>query len=247
MQLPGTPSDEVAAVLAEGRGGVNTLFVSMATRHPEGIDAEYLRWHTLDHRPEQHRLAAVRASLRLVSTPDCRAQRALSQDRYDAVDHVMTYFFSDPGGMESFMALSTALGDAGRKLALLPPVERGVYSVDTRAAAPRVKVGADVLPWWPVRGVYLTLENGTAPAHHVLDIDGVAGLWTATSLPVGARLASAPAGQTISYYFLDDDPVRVAERLRPALDKRWSAGGVDPLFAAPFYPVIPHEWDRHVP
>ncbi|PRC56108.1 hypothetical protein C6A85_40300, partial [Mycobacterium sp. ITM-2017-0098] len=85
-----------------------------------------------------------------------------------------------PGGMESFMALSTALGDAGRKLALLPPVERGVYSVDTRAAAPRGKVGADVLPWWPVRGVYLTLENGTAPAHNFLDIDGVAGLWTAT-------------------------------------------------------------------
>ena len=127
MQLPGTPSDEVAAVLAEGRGGANTLFVSMATRHPEGTDAEYLRWHTLDHRPEQHRLAAVRASLRLVSTPECRAQRALSRDRYDTVDHVMTYFFTDPGGMEPFMALSTALGDAGRKLPLLPPVERGVY------------------------------------------------------------------------------------------------------------------------
>ena len=36
---------------------------------PTGRDAEYLRWHTLDHRPEQHRLAGVRASLRLVSTP----------------------------------------------------------------------------------------------------------------------------------------------------------------------------------
>ena len=44
-------------------------FVSMATRHPDGTDAEYLHWHTLDHRPEQHRLSAVRASLRLVSTP----------------------------------------------------------------------------------------------------------------------------------------------------------------------------------
>ena len=39
---------------------------------------------------------AVRASLRLVSTPACRAARAASQDRYDAIDHVMTYFFSDP-------------------------------------------------------------------------------------------------------------------------------------------------------
>ncbi len=62
MLLPGTPpSDEVAPVLAEGRGDITTLFVSMATRHPDGSDAEYLRWHTLDHRPEQHRLSAVRA------------------------------------------------------------------------------------------------------------------------------------------------------------------------------------------
>ena len=65
MDLPGTPSDEVEGVLATGRGDITTLFVSMATRHPDGADAEYLRWHTLDHRPEQHRLSAVRASLRL--------------------------------------------------------------------------------------------------------------------------------------------------------------------------------------
>jgi hypothetical protein len=182
-----------------------------------------------------------------VSTPACRAARLAGDTRLDPVDHVMTYFFTDPEGMSPFMALSTALGDAGRKLPLLPPVERGVYGVDTRAAAPRVKVGADVLPWWPVRGVYLTVERGTAPTQFLLDTDGVAGVWTATSLAVGARLASAAAGQTISYYFLDDDPVRVAERLRPALERRWSAGSVEPLFAAPFYPVVPHEWDRHVP
>lgn len=69
MHLPGTPLDDVPGVLATGNGGITTLFVSMATRHPDGKDAEYLRWHTLDHRPEQHRLGAVRASLRLVSTP----------------------------------------------------------------------------------------------------------------------------------------------------------------------------------
>jgi hypothetical protein len=247
MRLPGIPSDDVEDVLAAGRGDISTMFVSMATRHPEGRDAEYLRWHTLDHRPEQHRLSAVRASLRLVSTPECRAARLAGDRRLDPVDHVMTYFFSDPDGMASFMALSTALGDAGRKLPLLPPVERGVYGVDTRAAAPRVKVGADVLPWWPVHGVYLTLEQGTAPAHRLLDIDGVAGVWTATSLAVGPRLASAAAGQTISYFFLDDDPVRIAERLRPELEKRWSAGNVDLLFAAPFHPVVPHAWDRYVP
>ena len=120
MLLPGTPSDEVGDVLATGRGDITTLFISMATRHPDGTDADYLRWHTLDHRPEQHRLSGVRASLRLVSTPACRSARAASKDRYDAIDHVMTYFFSDPGGLDGFYALSKALGGAGRKLRCCP-------------------------------------------------------------------------------------------------------------------------------
>src|ERR1700756_5179684 len=113
MTLPGTPSDEVDGVLATGRGEISTLFVSMSTRHPEGADADYLRWHTLDHRPEQHRLAAVRASLRLVSTSACRSARAASRGRFDAVDHVMTYFFTDPAGLGPFLDLAGALRGAG--------------------------------------------------------------------------------------------------------------------------------------
>ena len=247
MILPGTPSDEVPAVLASGRGDVTTLFVSMATRHPEGLDAEYLRWHTLDHRPEQHRLSAVRASLRVVSTPACRAARASSPGRFDAIDHVMTYFFADVKGLKGFNELSTALGDAGRKLKLLPPVQRGVYDVATKVAPARIKVGADVLPWWPSRGVYLLLEQGEAPATDLLAVDGVAGIWSATSHGVERTLASAEAGQRITYCFLDDDPVTTAQRLRPVLERRWNTTGIEPLLAAPFHLVVPHEWDRHVP
>lgn len=243
MTLPGTPSDDVPGVLAAGDGDVGTLFVSMAHRHPEGRDAEYLRWHTLDHRPEQHRLSAVRASVRLVSTPQCRAARVPGDGRFDAVDHVMTYFFTDPSGMEGFLDLSHALGDAGRKLALLPPVERGVYDVHRKAAAPRVKVGADVLPWWPLRGAYLIVARESPPVDQLLEVDGVAGLWSSTALDVGPRLASAPAGQHLTYVFLDDDPVSTARRIHPVV-ARWDP---TPLFAAPFHPVVPHEWDRHLP
>ena len=247
MELPGTPSDDVDGVLATGHGDISTLFVSMARRHPDGHDADYLRWHTLDHRPEQHRLAAVRASLRLVSTPACRSARAASQDRYDDIDHVMTYFFTDPGGLDGFLELSKALGGAGRKLALLPPVERGVYGVERKVAAPRVKVGADVLPWWPVLGVYLLLEKGGAAADDLVDVDGVVGVWSAATLAVDAKMASAQAGQSITYCFLDDDPIATAERLRPVLAARWEHASIEPLLAAPFYPVVPHQWDRYVP
>ncbi len=247
MTLPGIPSDEVADVLAAGRGDITTLFVSMATRHPEGRDAEYLRWHTLDHRPEQHRLAGVRASLRLVSTPSCRAARACSVERFDAIDHVMTYFFTDPSGLTAFLELSSALGSADRKLPLLPPVQRGVYAIEHKAAAPRIKIGADVLPWWPIRGVYLLLESGTTEPTDLVDVDGVGGVWSVASQDVDERLASAPAGQLLTYCFLDDDPVETAGRLQPVLAARWEHAGIEPLLAAPFHPVIPYEWDRHVP
>jgi hypothetical protein len=247
MQLSGTPSDEIEDVLATGRGDITTLFVSMATRHPDGTDADYLRWHTLDHRPEQHRLSAVRASLRLVSTPPCRAERPPNDERFDAIDHVMTYFFTDKSGLKGFNELSTALGGANRKLPLLPPVQRGVYTVQSKAAAPRVKIGADVLPWWPARGVYVLLEAEASAPTSLVDVEGVAGVWSATSRSVHSSLASAPAGQTISYCFLDGDPVITAKRLRPALEKRWSEGGIEPLFAGPFHVVVPHEWNRYVP
>lgn len=247
MHLPGTPSDEVPEVLATGDGGITTLFVSMATRHPEGKDAEYMRWHTLDHRPEQHRLAAVRASLRLVSTPACRTARALTEGPLNAVDHVMTYFFTDVAGLHDFNELSTALGNAGRKLALLPPVERGVYDVQHKAAAPGVKAGSDVLPWLPARGVYLLVERGSASPDPLLDVDGVTGVWSALSRRVDAILASAQGDQAITYCFLDDDPVATAERMRPVLTDRWADDRIEPLFAAPFFAVVPYEWDRYVP
>jgi hypothetical protein len=247
MALHGTPSDAVPGILAAGRGDISTLFVSMATRHPNGHDAEYLRWHTLDHRPEQHRLSAIRASLRLVSTPACRAERAFSAGEFDAVDHVMTYFFTDIDGLQAFNELSSALGGADRKVALLPHVERGVYDVAHRVAAARIKIGADVLPWWPARGMYLLLEQGYTPPADLPDVDGVAGVWSATARDVDRSLATAPAGQHITYCFLDDEPAAVAARLRPVLETRWAGGNVEPQFAAPFHLVVPHEWDRYVP
>ena len=241
----GTPSDAVPQILAEGRGGITTLFVSMAQRHPDGADAHYLRWHTLDHRPEQHRLASVRASLRVVSTPACRAARAASDERFEAIDHLMTYFFGDWGGGDEFNRLPRAPRGRGGVPCGLPPVQRGVYTVETRIAAPRAKLGSDVLPWCPAKGVYLLIEEGAASATRLADVPGVAGLWSASSVPTD--FSTAGGGQQITYCFLDDDPVATAGRLRRVLEQRWAVAGIQPLLAAPFYPVVPYEWDRYLP
>lgn len=267
--LAGIPSDEFPDILANGRAGVTTLFVSMSARHPERQDADYLRWHTFDCRPEQHRLASVRGSLRLVSTPACRAARAASEGHYDAADHVMTYFFSDAAGLQGFAKLTEALRAAGRKpymdgrhgraeVRLLPQLEQGVYSLDGMAAAPRVKVGADVLPWWPLRGAYLLVERGQVPAGDLIAVPGVGGAWWGSTVrpaaefsSAAAEAASAPivedAGLQITYCFLDDDPVATAERMRPLLEKRWINHAISPLLAAPFHPVVGYDFDRYLP
>lgn len=244
-ELPGSPSDGVPEILATGRSDIATLFLSMSERHPHGSDADYLRWHTLDHRPEQQRLGAVRTSLRVVSTPACRRVRAASAASFEAVDHVMTYFFTDGEGLAGFNALAIALHHAGRSPFVLPPVQRGVYTVDNRVAAPRARAGADVLPWRPVRGVYILVESGAAAPHALTGVPGVAGAWSAHS--VSSPFSDAGAGQRLTFCFLDDDPVETAERLGPVLQQRWNNSGISPLLAAPFYAVVPYEWDRYLP
>jgi len=245
--LVGTASDDAPAIVATGRTDITTLFVSMSARHPEGRDADYLAWHSLDHRPEQHRLAALRASFRLVSTPACRAARAIRNDRYDAADHLMTYLFSDPAGLAKFGELATALAQAGRMPYLLPAVERAVYRLNGTGAAPRIKAGADVLPWWPARGVYVLIERGEQSPSSLLDTPGVGGIWWAGSLANCSYATNQEGGLQITYCFLDEDPPQAAQRLRPVLEKRWGQGGSEPLFAAPFQLLVPYEWERFVP
>lgn len=244
-ELAGTPSDQAQDILSTGRGGITVMYVSMSRRHPDGDDAAYLRWHTLDHRPEQYRLPGVKASLRVVSTPTCRAARAASDLRLDATDHVMTYFFTDTSGLGGFNDLAVSLGKAGRMPYLLPSVQRGVFMVDSKIAAARIKVGADVLPWWPAKGIYLLVESGTLTPAALVDVPGVAGLWGASSSR--SPLGNAEAGQQLTYLFLDGDPVETGERLRPVLRRRWQESDVRPLLAAPFHATVPHEWDRYLP
>jgi hypothetical protein len=249
--LVGSPSDDVPAILATGRIDITTAFVSMTARHTERRDADYIEWHCMDHRPEMHRLAAMRASLRLVSTPRCRAVRAASEAPYDGVDHVMTYLMAGDtdAALDAFRVLNYALLEVGRTPHLLPMIQRAVYGFAGVAVAARIKAGADVLPWWPPRGVYVLLERGAAPVADLVEVPGVGGVLWAHGIPKGQPYSNGAdnTGLQIAYCYLDDDPVESAVRLRPVLEKRWAAGSAAPLLAAPFQAIVPYEWDRYVP
>ena len=121
MQFPGTPSKDLPEVLATGKSDADFIFLSLSGRDPTGRDADYIAWHSLDHRPEQYRLAGIRNTMRLVSTPEARAARAANAAPYDAVDHIMTYQFADTSAMPAFNELGAALDRGGRMWAAPKP------------------------------------------------------------------------------------------------------------------------------
>ena len=247
MYLEGTPSDQLPDVLATGTTDVRMAFISLSAREPAGRDAEYIEWHSLDHRPEQYRLAELRSSLRLVSTPACRAARAASVDQFDATDHVMTYLFSNRDGLAGFTALGGALHVGGRMPLRLPNVDFMTADLAGKAAAPRAVAGSDVIPWRPARGVYLIIEDGAAPADDLAEVPGVAGVWWYEGAVSPAPYGTDLRGRQITYCYLDDDPVATAERLQAVMQRRWAGGDIVGLLAAPFYAVVPFEWNRYLP
>lgn len=247
MHLEGIPSDQLPDVLATGEASVHFLYMSLSGREPQGRDAEYIEWHSLDHRPEQYRLPGLRNALRIVSTPACRAVRAANEAPYDAVDHIMNYMFRDEAEILGFQALGGALNVAGRMPLRLPSMGYRIGGLAGKIAAPRAVAGADVIPWRPALGIYLLIEEGHASPESLVDVPGVAGVWWFDGQRAEEPLTGDYTGLRITYCFLDADPVATGKVLGDHVRKRWESGKVRGLLAAPFFMVVPFEWDRHLP
>ena len=156
----------------------------------------------------------------MVSTPQCRDARARRR-AIRCVDHVMTYFFAE-GRVEG---VQRTFGGAGRRRTQAAAVARrrarGVRRAGEDRRAPRQSRGRRTAVVARPRGVP-AVGNRRAGADRLVDVDGVGGVWSAASRSVEASLASARAGQYLSYCFLDDDPVVAAQRC----GRCWSGAGV---------------------
>jgi hypothetical protein len=258
------PSDDAADVVAAGDGDVTFAVVSMSARAEDGQDAAYLEWHVLDHLPEQHRLDGLRWGQRWVSTPGCRAARAIAEPPFDEVDHVVHYLMAPPRPaatvdplLDAFFALGGALHAAGRMPVSLPRRHLAGWDVVGRGASPRVLVGASVLPFRPLRGAYLLVEHwplatsdasaGPVAPDELLRVDGVAGYWHLRGTADRHRRLQDAADLDLWIVHLDGDPVEVAGRITPVLGDRWAGHDVSPQLAAPFHVVVPWAWDRALP
>jgi hypothetical protein len=231
---------------------------SLSASSPDGDDSRYLRWHQLDHLPQQFSIPGLLHGQRWVSTPACRAQRAVQSDRFEPVNHVVHYLMGEPVDrtVDEFFALRDHLIEIGRFPERLPNRLVAGVTVVGRHAAASADVSADVIPFRPNLGAYLVIERDADPASPaavpwpddtvdaLLALDGVAGLWTFA--PSGLRPDEfSRSGFSVGLLYLDADPVAVAPRVTDVLSTRWRDDSIAPAFAAPFVTLLPWTWDQH--
>ena len=228
---------------------------SLAEHSPTGHDRDYLAWHLLDHLPEQYRIDGVLFGQRWVSTPACRAARAdaAAGGSLAPVDHVTHYLFGPPvdAALDDFLALGAELAGLDRYPTRLPSAMLANFEVAAVAAAPRVRVSPEAIPFRPNRGAYLVAEpavDGVAAADHqawtlenlaqLVAVDGVAGAWRFT--PGSRRPDRFDArGLSLTICYLDAEPAEVAAGLERVLVPAWKRWGIRPELAGPFETVRP--------
>jgi hypothetical protein len=188
----------------------------------------YNEWHQLDHMPEQFPLRGIAYGQRWVSTPACRAARAASGPRLDAIHYMTLYLITEPVDetLREFRQLGRDLYDAGRFHLHRHAHLSGPFALLDTAVAPRVLISAEAVPYRPHRGVYAAVQaaSGTAPDLEAMCATaGVAGAWV-----------FADDAQRITVAWLDDEPLQVAAALAPAGD------GLE--LAGPFETITPWQW-----
>jgi hypothetical protein len=227
--------------------------ISLSGSSETGEDSEYLEWHQLDHMPQQWEIPGLVFGQRWVSTPECRAARAVETDRFAPVNHVMHYLWGEPlaPSIDDFFTLGAHLAKIGRFPYRLPAVMLGGFDLVATHADSTPPVTPNVLPFRPNEGMYLVLEasdRGEGPtawasddAAALLAVDGIAGFWHFN--PGSLRTDRFDTdGFSATVCYLDGDPVATAGRLDPVMADRWKREAITPAFAAPFSALRPWAW-----
>jgi hypothetical protein len=237
---------------------VKAAFFSVtAPEAPDEDIAAYLRWHLLDHMPEQYQLPGIVHAMRWVADGVYGDHRLAGTGRLAQVGNVMNYLVGDPVQQthDDFMELGPRLSEVGRFPVRRPSLQLTMPALLRWYSAPRVLVSAEVVPFRPHRGVALIVEE---PAHTdvapwlqwlhrehyptLLDVPGVAGVWmygSTNTWKLHPHCQGEPQYTTVVY--LDEDPLATAKAVTPVVERRWASGAVQPLFAGPLRTMM--QWD----
>ena len=243
---------------------VKAAFFNFTSVAPPDDDGSYLRWHLLDHMPEQYQLPGIQFALRYIADGDYASSRIAAMSPFAEVGNLVNYLVGDPVQQthDDFMALGSRLAEIGRFPEFRPSLQLSMPALLRWYSAPQALIGADVVPFRPHRGIAVIVEQPAGedvsswmqwlhtdhyPA--LLSTPGTAGAWMYGSTGTWSGSAGTwnlhpsvqgdPQFTTVIY--LDDDPLVTTKALAPLLEERWRSGAVDPLFAGPLRTMI--QWD----
>ena len=127
---------------------------------------------------------------RWVSTPACRASRAVSDPAIDPIHYVTCYLMAEPIAqtLDDFFELGAELHRLDRFHEHRRAHLTGPFGVDRDCGRAAVLVSAAAVPYRAHRGIYVVVEDDDGsrvrPAqtkHRCLTEPGVAGVWTFTT------------------------------------------------------------------
>ncbi len=243
-------------------------FFSMTSTPGGGDEEGYLRWHLLDHLPEQYTIPGIRLGTRWRADDALAALRLVAQDDLAPVRHVMSYLMAEPleATLTEFVQLGARLREVGRYPHAAAPHLLGAFERTGCWSAPSAVVTEDALPFRAHRGVYLVVErppadpsivdhwNAWRDAEHVpalLEIEGVAGVCSYGSTgrlgrgsDQGVRFglpAWDPRGLDVTVIYLDGEVADTAARVAPRVEDRWRGPDVIPHLAGPFRSTVTFE------
>jgi len=246
-------------------GKVRVGFFSFTEVTDPGEHRSYNEWHQLDHMPEQYPLPGVVFGQRWVCTPACQRARQDDAGALAPVHYMTLYLMGDPldTTLEQFWALGARLRAEGRFHEHRRSRLSGPFTLADVRAAPRVHVSADAVAYRPNRGAYVIVrDDAAAPesrspssggaggagedvalARALLEVDGVAGVWTFASDQGSQAQHWHPGAKTITVCYLDAEPLTVAGALGPTLRPLVEARRRPVVFAGPLETITPWRWD----
>lgn len=224
---------------------------------PDEDISSYLRWHVLDHMPEQYQLPGMVHAARWITDKDCLDGRIAGAGHLERLGSIMNYMVGDPVQQthDDFMELGPRLAELGRYPRARPSLQLRLLALLRWYAAPRALISAEVVPFRPHRGVVAIVEEPAGrdvgewlrwlQAEHypaLLDAPGVAGAWMYGSTKTW-RLHPHCDGspQYVTVVYLDEEPLSTTRVITPIVEKRWASGAVRPLFAGPLRSML--QWD----
>lgn len=221
-------------------------------------DVDYLRWHLMDHMPEQYSLPGIAFGQRWIADGKYLDARLIAEGASGNIGNVVNYLVREPvvETLDDFMSLGARLSAAGRYPIARPALQISAARLLHRVAAPRVMVSANVIPFRPHRGVLLLVEDRPSEDDadwlawiqrenlpELLLLDGVAGAWMFASpedwLPESSLWSERR--QYVTVVYIDGEPLSTAASARAAVEQRWESGRVRPVFAGPLRSMIAYE------